>query len=90
MLVHHAREGRTRVYDFFVSVPGHGARRDPGPMQQIDVVFEGDSTQVFNIGPPTVAVPGDVARARARLIGLTVPCPGASLRSPRSTSHAPA
>jgi gamma-glutamyltranspeptidase / glutathione hydrolase len=60
MLLHHVRERRTRLYDFFVAVPGQGARQKQGPMNRIDVVFEGDSTQVFNIGPPTVAVPGYV------------------------------
>jgi gamma-glutamyltranspeptidase/glutathione hydrolase len=60
MLLHHVRERRTRLYDFFVAVPGQDAQGEPGPMHRIDVTFEGDSTQVFNIGPPTVAVPGYV------------------------------
>jgi gamma-glutamyltranspeptidase / glutathione hydrolase len=60
LLLHHARERRTRLFDFFVAVPGRGVRSKPGPMDRIDVIFEGDSTQVFNVGPPTVAVPGNV------------------------------
>jgi gamma-glutamyltranspeptidase/glutathione hydrolase len=58
MLVHDALEGRTRVYDAFVAVPGAGQRRQAAPMERLDVVFEGDSTQAFNVGPSTVAVPG--------------------------------
>src|SRR5205085_10218557 len=56
MLVH-GRDGRSRVYDFFVAVPS-GA---PRPMDEVDVVFEGgDSSQIFRIGHASCAVPGNV------------------------------
>ncbi|HEY7206949.1 MAG TPA: gamma-glutamyltransferase [Gaiellaceae bacterium] len=58
MLVHTGRDCRTRVFDFFVAVPGSGRRGEPRPMETIDVVFEGSETQVFRIGEATVAVPG--------------------------------
>src|SRR5712691_11169179 len=59
MLVHRARDRSTRVYDFFVSVPGLGlARRDLGDMDRVDVDFSGGSTQVFHIGAASCAVPG--------------------------------
>src|SRR5690348_3723955 len=60
MLVHGGRDGRTRIYDAFVAVPGAGHRSTVAPMQRLDVVFEGDSTQAFNVGASTVAVPGAV------------------------------
>jgi gamma-glutamyltranspeptidase/glutathione hydrolase len=59
MLVHRARDRSTRVYDFFVAVPGlglgDGVMRD---MDAVDVDFSGGSTQVFRIGPASCAVPG--------------------------------
>ncbi len=59
MLVH--RDGRSRLLDFFVAVPGKGPHGVAAPMEEIDVVFEGDSSQVFRIGPSAAAVPGTVA-----------------------------
>jgi gamma-glutamyltranspeptidase / glutathione hydrolase len=50
-----------RVADFFVSTPGLGRPAPPGAeMHAIDVGFGGDSetTQVFNIGEASCAVPG--------------------------------
>src|SRR4051812_48691541 len=59
MLVHRARDRSTRVYDFFVSVPGLGlAERDLSDMDRVDVDFSGGSTQVFHIGAASCAVPG--------------------------------
>jgi len=58
MLVHSARDCSTRVFDFFVAVPGAGRRREARPMETIDVVFEGSETQIFRIGEASVAVPG--------------------------------
>lgn len=69
MLVHRARDHTTRVLDFFVAVPS-GAEAD---MLSVDVDFSGGSTQVFRIGPASVAVPGaalgleDAHRAYGRL-----------------------
>src|SRR5918997_2090503 len=62
LLVHRARDGRSRLLDFFVSVPGAGLA--PGAireMETIDVDFDGSTTQSFGIGVASVAVPGTVA-----------------------------
>ena len=59
MLVHRARDRSTRVFDFFVAVPGLGlAERDLAEMDRVDVDFSGGSTQVFHIGAASCAVPG--------------------------------
>jgi gamma-glutamyltranspeptidase/glutathione hydrolase len=57
MLVHRAREGASRLLDFFASVPGLGRDRPGGEMEEVDVLY-GESTQIFRIGPASVAVPG--------------------------------
>jgi len=56
MLVHRARDRSTRVLDFFVTVPSGGA--DPESMHAVDVPFDSETTQLFLIGPASVAVPG--------------------------------
>jgi gamma-glutamyltranspeptidase/glutathione hydrolase len=59
MLVHRARDRSTRVYDFFVAVPGLGLEdRALSDMDRVDVDFSGGSTQVFHIGAASCAVPG--------------------------------
>jgi gamma-glutamyltranspeptidase/glutathione hydrolase len=59
MLVHRARDRSTRVFDFFVAVPGLGlAKRELADMDRVDVDFSGGSTQVFHIGAASCAVPG--------------------------------
>jgi gamma-glutamyltranspeptidase / glutathione hydrolase len=59
MLVHRARDRTCRLLDFFVAVPGIGARRRPAAeMTSIDIDFDRESTQVFRIGAPSCAVPG--------------------------------
>src|SRR5947209_5924104 len=59
MLVHRARDRSTRVFDFFVSVPGLGhAQRELADMDRVDIDFSGGSTQVFHIGAASCAVPG--------------------------------
>jgi gamma-glutamyltranspeptidase/glutathione hydrolase len=66
MLVHDARDARSRLFDSFVAVTGAGERRKPQPMEAVDVVFEGGSeTQVFHVGEPSVAVPGALAGLEA-------------------------
>jgi gamma-glutamyltranspeptidase / glutathione hydrolase len=61
LLVHRARDGRPRLLDFFVTVPGAGLRRGTvGEMETVDVDF--DSTiQAFRIGAASVGVPGALA-----------------------------
>jgi gamma-glutamyltranspeptidase / glutathione hydrolase len=59
MLVHRARDRSTRMFDFFVAVPGLGLDgNDPVEMEPVDVDFSGGSTQVFRIGAASCAVPG--------------------------------
>ena len=59
MLVHRARDCSTRVFDFFVAVPGLGLDgRDLAEMDRVDVDFSGSSTQIFHIGAASAAVPG--------------------------------
>ena len=59
MLVHRAADRSTRVFDFFVAVPGLGLGRERRrEMDAVDVDFSGGSTQVFHIGGASVAVPG--------------------------------
>jgi len=57
MLVHTARDGRTRVLDFFAAAPS-GPREEP---DEVTIVFEGSQTQVFRVGTGTCAVPGNPA-----------------------------
>ena len=57
MLVHTARDRRTRVLDFFATVPS-GRREDP---TDVTIVFEGSQTQLFRIGTGSCAVPGSTA-----------------------------
>jgi gamma-glutamyltranspeptidase / glutathione hydrolase len=61
MLVHTARDRRTRVLDFFATVPS-GPREDP---TDVTIVFEGSQTQHFRVGTGTCAVPGSVAGLEA-------------------------
>ena len=59
MLVHRARDRSTRVFDFFVSVPGLGVEEKTlSDMDRVDVDFSGGSTQIFHIGAASCAVPG--------------------------------
>jgi gamma-glutamyltranspeptidase / glutathione hydrolase len=56
MLVHRVRDRSTRLLDFFVTVPSGGS--DPATMNSVDVPFDNATSQVFLIGPASVAVPG--------------------------------
>src|SRR5919201_373614 len=56
MLVHDAADGRTRVLDFFVTVPQGAA--GAGGLLELAVDFDGDTTQLFRTGAAAVAVPG--------------------------------
>ena len=87
MLVHRARDRSTRVFDFFVAVPGLGlANADLAEMDRVEVDFSGGSTQVFHIGAASCAVPGaaigleEAHRSPAHF-------PGATSSSPRSRSR---
>ena len=59
MLVHRARDRSTRVFDFFVAMPGLGnGHTAVSEMDEIDVDFSGGSHQIFHVGAASVAVPG--------------------------------
>jgi len=58
MLVHRARDRSTRVFDFFVAIPGLGEDTEVGKMEHVDVDFSGGSTQRFHIGGASCAIPG--------------------------------
>jgi gamma-glutamyltranspeptidase/glutathione hydrolase len=65
LLLHDAASARTRLLDFFVSVPGEGLPRGTiGEMETVDVDFE-DTVQAFRIGAASVAVPGVLAGLEA-------------------------
>ncbi len=65
LLVHRTKASRGRpdaVLDFFVAVPGQGLPGEHGvPMEQVDVSFDGTTTQAFLVGAASCAVPGAVA-----------------------------
>jgi gamma-glutamyltranspeptidase/glutathione hydrolase len=66
MLVHRARDGANRLLDFFVAAPGRGARRRrEAEMEEVDVEFGVESSQLFHIGAASCAVPGAVAGLEA-------------------------
>ena len=67
MLVHTARDRRSRVLDFFAAVPGIGGFDDTaqGPMDEVLIDFADASTQVFLIGAASCAVPGMAAGLEA-------------------------
>src|SRR5689334_1257466 len=65
LLVHLARDRSDRLLDFFVSLPGKGARKPPeAHIESIDVDFDGTHV-AYLIGPGSCAVPGAVAGLEA-------------------------
>ena len=64
--MHRARDRSDRLLDFFVAVPGRGAKRPPKPhMESIDIDFDATSQVVYLIGAGSCAVPGAVAGLEA-------------------------
>ena len=59
--VYDAATTQVRCLDFFVGVPGLGGKR-PSPATSIEVIFIGQHVP-YEIGPATVAVPGDSRRS---------------------------
>ena len=55
MLVHDT-DGRSRLFDFFVTVPCESS--GGGDLLRLEIDFDGDTQQVFQTGPAAVAVPG--------------------------------
>jgi len=58
MLVHRGRDRSTRVFDFFTAIPGLGDGREPGGTHHVVIDFSGGSTQQFEIGAASCAIPG--------------------------------
>jgi gamma-glutamyltranspeptidase/glutathione hydrolase len=92
--VYDATTRQVRCVDFFVAVPGLGGHQ-PGPGTAIEVIFVGQHVP-YEIGPPTVAVPGVPAGAHhlwnhwGRLPWAEVVEPGhrASYGTPFPETHA--
>jgi gamma-glutamyltranspeptidase/glutathione hydrolase len=61
LLVRRAKDDSVRLLDFFAAIPGQGLSRPPREMEEIDVEFDRETSQVFRIGPASCAVPGAVA-----------------------------
>ncbi len=55
-----AAEQRVTCLDFFVSIPGIGARSVPAPMSRLQISF-GGMEQSYSVGASSVGVPGVVA-----------------------------
>ncbi|MFP5282210.1 MAG: gamma-glutamyltransferase [Actinomycetes bacterium] len=93
-IYHEAATATTTCVDFFVGVPGLGGRT-PGPGTPIEVIFVGQALP-YDIGPPTVAVPGLPAGAHhlwrrwGRLPWADLVAPGlaASYGTPFPAAHA--
>src|ERR687885_398231 len=68
LLVHRARDDSVRLLDFGAGISGAVAE-----MEEVDVEFDRDTSQVFRIGAASCAVPGAIAgldaahRAYARM-----------------------
>jgi gamma-glutamyltranspeptidase/glutathione hydrolase len=73
LLVRASSTGIVRLHDFFAAIPGDGLDRPLGEMEEVDVEFDRDASQIFRIGAASCAVPGAIAgldaahRAYARL-----------------------
>src|ERR687887_2950362 len=66
MLVHRAHDRGARLLDFFVAVPGRGLpSHERAEMEEVDVDFDRETSQVFHIGAPSIAVPGTPAGLEA-------------------------
>jgi gamma-glutamyltranspeptidase/glutathione hydrolase len=61
LLVHRARDDTVRLLDFFAAIPGRNRRGPAGEMEEVDVEFDRDTSQVFRIGAASCAVPGAIA-----------------------------
>src|SRR5690242_15859840 len=50
LLVHRARDDSVRLLDFFAAIPGRNLKGIAAPMEEVDVEFDSDTSQVFRIG----------------------------------------
>ena len=53
--------GTVRLHDFFAAIPGLARGGPSGEMEEVDVEFDRDTSQVFRIGAASCAVPGTIA-----------------------------
>jgi gamma-glutamyltranspeptidase / glutathione hydrolase len=53
--------GTVRLHDFFTAIPGRGLSGAVAEMEEVDVEFDRDTSQVFRIGAASCAVPGTIA-----------------------------
>jgi gamma-glutamyltranspeptidase/glutathione hydrolase len=65
LLVRDSSTGTVRLHDFFTAVPGQGLAGEVGEMEEVDVEFDRDTTQVFRIGAASCGVPGTIAGLEA-------------------------
>src|ERR687888_296516 len=66
MLIHRAHDNGARLLDFFVAVPGGGLPpHERAAMEEVDVDFDREMSQVFHIGAASVGVPGTPAGLEA-------------------------
>jgi gamma-glutamyltranspeptidase / glutathione hydrolase len=61
LLVHRARDDSVRLLDSFAAIPGEDLEGPAGEMEEVDVEFDRDTSQVFRIGAASCAVPGTIA-----------------------------
>ncbi|MBK5231501.1 MAG: gamma-glutamyltransferase [Thermoleophilia bacterium] len=55
------------LIDFFVAAPGHGGHERTGELEPVPVHFDAQTTQIFNAGAASCAVPGAAAGLSAAL-----------------------
>src|SRR5919201_6694210 len=65
LLVRASSSGMVRLHDFFAAIPGEGLVRPVSEMEEVDVEFDRETTQIFRIGAASCAVPGAVAGLEA-------------------------
>jgi gamma-glutamyltranspeptidase/glutathione hydrolase len=71
-----AAAGTVRLHDFFTTIPGRGLSGPVAEMEEVDVEFDRDASQIFRIGAASCAVPGTIAGlAEAHRRYATLPWP---------------
>jgi gamma-glutamyltranspeptidase / glutathione hydrolase len=53
--------GLVRLHDFFTTIPGRGLIGPVAEMEEVDVEFDRETSQIFRIGAASCAVPGTIA-----------------------------
>jgi len=55
------------LLDFFVAAPGFGTRREPSPLVEVLVDFDGETEQAFHVGAASCGTYGSPAGVEAAL-----------------------